>query len=70
MKKALDQYPQLSQMDHQLHTLKAQLADAHIRLSNAASTVDSSRLQELQETFRALQEKHSKGIGGPQAFLY
>ncbi|XP_076449175.1 kinesin-like protein KIF15 [Babylonia areolata] len=56
LKARLDQYPQVSQMDQQLHSLRAQLTDARIRLGNTtASLLDSNRLADLENTFQELQ---------------
>ncbi|KAL8592975.1 hypothetical protein ACOMHN_017905 [Nucella lapillus] len=61
VKTRLDQYPQMSQMDQQLHSLRAQLTDARIRLSNTtAALLNSNRLADLAEAFNALQAAHRR----------
>ena len=62
LKLHLEQYPQVAQLDQQLHSLRAQLADARIRLSNTTATLlDSNRLAELEQAFRSLQAASLKG---------
>ncbi|KAK7114455.1 kinesin-like protein KIF15 isoform X2 [Littorina saxatilis] len=69
LKSQLEQYPQISQLDHQLHSLRAQLADARIRLSSTQATLlDSNRLTELEKAFQELQsaKRRESIIGSPR----
>lgn len=56
MKHLMDQQPHVAGLDRELHNLRAQLADARIRLNNSAATLlDPGRLQQLEQVFRDLQ---------------
>ena len=62
LKAKLDRFPMVSQLDKELHILKAQLAD--LRLSHTAeaiSPLDSNRLAELWSELQALISANRNG---------
>ncbi|KAK7481717.1 hypothetical protein BaRGS_00027090 [Batillaria attramentaria] len=70
MKQQMEQYPQVSRLDHELHNLRAQLADARIRLSNTTATLlDANRLAQLEQAYRDLQatSRRDSGVVSPSS---
>lgn len=62
LKQQFDQYPQISHLDNELHNLRAQLADARIRLnSTTAPLLDSNRLAQLEQSLHDLQIASKRG---------
>nr|KAG5695559.1 hypothetical protein BaRGS_033981 [Batillaria attramentaria] len=62
MKQQMEQYPQVSRLDHELHNLRAQLADApHPSLNTTATLLDANRLAQLEQAYRDLQATSRRG---------